>query len=59
VIELHSPYLDRLKNRMNFNQIPFSDRGSRLMVFRKKESPGRAPWPRHIHLEQQDEAGWR
>ena len=31
--ELSSPYLERLKNRINLRQIPFSDRGSRLMVF--------------------------
>ena len=30
-----SPYLSLLKDRINMNQIPFSERGSRLMVFRK------------------------
>ncbi|HEY2981149.1 MAG TPA: hypothetical protein VGJ22_08210, partial [Anaerolineales bacterium] len=30
-----SPYLDFLKNRINLKQIPFSERGSRLMVFRE------------------------
>ncbi|MBI3359797.1 MAG: hypothetical protein HY023_01655, partial [Chloroflexi bacterium] len=30
----NSPYLDLLKNRINLRQIPFSERGSRLMVFR-------------------------
>ncbi|MBM2849472.1 MAG: hypothetical protein HW418_2414, partial [Anaerolineales bacterium] len=29
-----SPYLALLKNRINLRQIPFSERGSRLMVFR-------------------------
>jgi putative isomerase len=28
-----SPYLELLKNRINLRQIPFSERGSRLMVF--------------------------
>jgi len=30
-----SPYLELLKNRVNLFKVPFSDRGSRLMVFRK------------------------
>ena len=30
----HSPYLELLRNRINLQQIPFSDRGSRLLVFR-------------------------
>ncbi len=29
-----SPFLELLKNRINLRQIPFSERGSRLMVFR-------------------------
>ncbi len=29
-----SPYLNLLKNRINLGTIPFSERGSRLMVFR-------------------------
>ena len=28
-----SPILERLKNRINLRQIPFSERGSRLLVF--------------------------
>src|SRR5512134_3969449 len=28
-----SPYLELLKNRINLHQIPFSERGSRLLVF--------------------------
>lgn len=31
---IHSPYLEMLKNRISLQQIPFSERGSRLMVFR-------------------------
>ncbi len=30
-----SPFLDLLKNRINLRQIPFSERGSRLLVFRE------------------------
>jgi putative isomerase len=30
----HSPYLNLLKNRINLRKIPFSERGSRMMVFR-------------------------
>ena len=30
---LASPYLKLLKNRLDLNKIPFSDRGSRLLVF--------------------------
>jgi glycogen debranching enzyme len=32
--EFASPFLSLLKNRINLRQIPFSERGSRLMVFR-------------------------
>ena len=32
-----SPYLELLKNRINLQTIPFSERGSRLMVFRGNE----------------------
>ncbi|MBI5830440.1 MAG: hypothetical protein HZB20_13090 [Chloroflexi bacterium] len=32
--DVHSPFLELLKNRINLRQIPFSERGSRLMVFR-------------------------
>jgi putative isomerase len=31
--DFESPYLELLKNRINLRQIPFSERGSRLMVF--------------------------
>lgn len=31
---LHSPFLELLKNRIDLGEIPFSERGSRLMVFR-------------------------
>ena len=34
---LDSPYLNLLKNRINLRQIPFSDRASRLMLFRSNE----------------------
>ena len=33
--DFQSPYLELLKNRINLRQIPFSERGSRLMVFGK------------------------
>lgn len=32
-----SPYLQLLKNRLDLHHVPFSDRGSRLMVFRKED----------------------
>ncbi len=32
-----SPYLNLLKNRINIQQVPFSDRGSRLLIF---QTPG-------------------
>ena len=31
------PFLNELKNRINLRQIPFSDRGARLMVFRQND----------------------
>ena len=31
---IDSPFLRLLRNRINLRQIPFSERGSRLMVFR-------------------------
>ncbi len=37
-MSLDSPYLDLLKDRINLKQIPFSERGSRLMVFRTDSS---------------------
>jgi glycogen debranching enzyme len=33
-VEFDSQYLNLLKNRVNLRQIPFSERGSRLLVFR-------------------------
>ena len=33
----HSPYLELLKNRINLRNIPFSERGSRMMVFRSDD----------------------
>src|SRR5512136_1693979 len=35
--ELDSPYLALLKDRINLRDIPFSDRGSRLLVFQGKD----------------------
>lgn len=35
--EKRSPYLELLKNRVNLQQIPFSDRGSRLLIFRSDQ----------------------
>lgn len=32
--DLQSPFLELLKNRINLTHIPFSDRGSRLLLFR-------------------------
>lgn len=32
-----SPYLTLLKNRVNLNQVPFSERGARLMLFRTND----------------------
>lgn len=36
-IETTSPYLNLLKNRIDLREIPFSDRGSRLLVFWKDD----------------------
>jgi hypothetical protein len=33
--ETNSPYLNLLKNRIDLREIPFTDRGSRLLIFRK------------------------
>src|SRR5512140_216907 len=38
MIELDSPYLALLKDRITLTQIPFSDRGSRLLIFRHDHS---------------------
>lgn len=35
--ETTSPYLEMLKNRIDLHRVPFSDRGSRLMVFRSAD----------------------
>lgn len=32
-MDINSQYLDLLKNRINLHQIPFSERGSRLLIF--------------------------
>jgi len=32
-----SPYLDLLKNKIDITQVPFSDRGSRLLVFKQPD----------------------
>lgn len=37
MLEINSPYLALLKDRINLRQIPFSERGSRLMVFRSEQ----------------------
>ena len=37
MLEIDSPYLALLKNRINLRQIPFSERGSRLLVFRSEQ----------------------
>ncbi len=37
LLEINSPYLNLLKNRINLRQIPFSERGSRLLVFRSEQ----------------------
>ncbi|MBU2611062.1 MAG: hypothetical protein KJ606_08995 [Chloroflexi bacterium] len=34
-MNIDSPYLNQLKNRINLRQIPFSERGSRLLVFQE------------------------
>jgi hypothetical protein len=36
-MEFQSPYLDLLKNRINLTHIPFSERGSRLLIFRSEQ----------------------
>ena len=36
-IDIDSEYLNILKNRINLRQIPFSDRGSRLLIFQSNE----------------------
>ncbi len=36
--DIRSPYLELLKNRIDLHQIPFSDRGSRLLVFQSDHS---------------------
>jgi glycogen debranching enzyme len=38
ITDINSPYLELLKNRINLKQIPFSDRGSRLLIFRSGHS---------------------
>jgi putative isomerase len=36
-VNVHSKYLNLLKNRINLQQIPFSERGSRLLIFQSDE----------------------
>src|SRR5919109_1014732 len=36
-VNVHSKYLNLLKNRINLRQIPFSERGSRLLIFQTDE----------------------
>ena len=36
-VNVNSQYLDLLKNRINLREIPFSERGSRLLIFRADE----------------------
>src|ERR671925_1057825 len=36
-IEVNSEYLHLLKNRINLRQIPFSERGSRLLIFQSNQ----------------------
>jgi len=38
ITDIKSPYLKLLKNRINLRQIPFSERGSRLLIFRSDNS---------------------
>jgi hypothetical protein len=44
-------YLDLLKDRTDIRRVPFSDRGSRLMVFR-------APQPNSLARELSERIGW-
>lgn len=37
VIKTNSVYLERLRGRIHLEQIPFSERGSRLLVFRREQ----------------------
>jgi hypothetical protein len=37
MISVDSPYLSLLKNRINLQSVPFSDRGSRMLVFRSEQ----------------------
>jgi glycogen debranching enzyme len=36
-MEFESPYLEMLKDRLDLREIPFTDRGSRLLVYRENE----------------------
>src|SRR6476620_4100031 len=36
-VKVNSQYLDLLKNRINLREIPFSDRGSRLLIFQSNQ----------------------
>lgn len=37
MIKTHSIFLERLRGRINLEHIPFSERGSRLLVFRRRQ----------------------
>ena len=37
IVDVNSQYLDLLKNRINLREIPFSDRGSRLLIFQSND----------------------
>ena len=34
-----SPYLNLLRNHIDIQRVPFSDRGSRLLLFQQKNEP--------------------
>ena len=36
-LDVNSRYLKLLKDRINLRQIPFSDRGSRLLIFQSEQ----------------------
>lgn len=51
--ELRSPYLELLKNRINLQQIPFSERGSRLLLFQNDHQLSIRLAERWFKIEQQ------
>jgi glycogen debranching enzyme len=58
ITDIHSPYLELLKNRVNLRQIPFSERGSRLLIFRSNHEVQVRLAERWFKLDQQL-AGYR